>query len=342
MENKNQIKFESLETKIDIGRWLAWIGLIKDKKLLKKFKIKAYHQIEIAEILTKLNIYTQVLDDITNHFSKILNQIGINEPCTIKPYEDYYQNFICHLEKTNEDILIKLTMGGFFDGHTVLRTKKENITKEYKPIVNRETNEIKLKLYQYTINNQEKHNNYTHYIYSESLLFEVENKDNNLSLNIDFNKNIDPDNELPNKDKLEEYFLNLTLPKEIDTLYKEITNILGEDVSKYYIFELSLLKKGYTNENSILLKNGKLENFIITKNNKTIEIDNQDNWSYETTDITATKKDTNISCSINSKSIKELENQNILEHLNVITTEIENTKKLTRTLLKNNSKQKGE
>jgi len=146
MENKNQIKFESLETKIDIGRWLAWIGLIKDKKLLKKFKIKAYHQIEIAEILTKLNIHTKLLDDINNHFSKILNQIGINEPCTIKPYEDYYQNFICHLEKTNEDILIKLTMGGFFDGHTVLRTKKENITKEYKPIVNRETNEIKVNI----------------------------------------------------------------------------------------------------------------------------------------------------------------------------------------------------
>ena len=127
---ENQIHFENLQTQIEIGSWLAWVGHIKEKKILKKIKINAYKRIEIAEILAKLNIHTQILDDITSNFTKILNEIGINEPCTIKSLDDY-QTFNCHLDKTNEDISIKLRVGGFLDGYTSISIKKDNINKIY-------------------------------------------------------------------------------------------------------------------------------------------------------------------------------------------------------------------
>lgn len=126
--------------------------------------------------------------------------------------------------------------------------------------------------------------------FEDRVLFFVEKNDYELSLCVDspdcgiYYGNI---YNLNNENELIKYLCSLTFPVKIDEVYKKICDISLGDTSEYSYVSLKVTKYDLVDgldevTDEITLRNGLLENFIITKNNKTIRIDENDNyWIYE-------------------------------------------------------------
>lgn len=154
---------------------------------------------------------------------------------------------------------------------------------------------------------------------------------------------VDGVNKIENELELQKYLMGLIFPISIDKVYKKICEISLGDVGKYSRVVLSVFKNDI-NTDLIDLSNGNLERFGMTKNNKTVFLDNKDNFLYKMIDenVNLTVEmdkngKTKIEVSTDShQDMSEYMDSLALYDVNCVTTEKEKTRKLVRKMFQNN------
>ena len=181
--------------------------------------------------------------------------------------------------------------------------------------------------------------------YEDNRIFYVISNDKyNLLFNVEYDSNIEYD--LNVDMELERYFGDLIFPIDIDSMYKEICEIISIDIDMCRIFELRVNEIDKYNHkfirDIISLVNGNLVQFGMTKNGKRIFMDDDGNYSYElvsdneeelkfkfSLDIT----DDNISYSVsnNGRNVIDDEMKRLVnERIDNANIDIEDSKKLVR------------
>lgn len=116
---------------------------------------------------------------------------------------------------------------------------------------------------------------------------------------------------LVNEDKLVEYLSSLVFPIKIDEVYKRICDISLGDISKYPLLSIEVTKynlnvSGSVITDLILLRDGELVRFGMTKDEKTIIVDANGSWEYDTLESTVsfsvTDTDDNIGLNLRAKT----------------------------------------
>lgn len=149
---------------------------------------------------------------------------------------------------------------------------------------------------------------------------------------------------LGNENEIESYLVNLSFPTSIVDVYKEICELLGNNMGIYPEFRLCLSRKDDAGEikltDMIDLKDGNLEKFGMSDGVRTIFVDKDDNWSYEVNGeepvlkkLTIKSISDEIVCDFHLSSGYEIcayVNYFIENEANVANKEVENIRKLTR------------
>lgn len=144
---------------------------------------------------------------------------------------------------------------------------------------------------------------------------------------------------------LEEYLVSLEFPIKIDEVYNKICEIIGEDINKYNIFKIEVSKKNinnglekYNTTDIIKIDNGVVIEFGMTVGDKSIFVDDDNNWSYKIMKddgrvISITKSNDNLDYHVSNNKDMDFEmlfSQNLEEAKN----EVDNVKTRVRSILK--------
>lgn len=201
--------------------------------------------------------------------------------------------------------------------------------------------------------------------YSDAAQYKITNGTNEFVLKITKKINIcsidkdeygiDKKYELNNEDKLINYLVSLKFPILIDEVYKKICEIsLGNDVSEYDFIHIYALKEGKQTD-FIEISRGEWQRFGRTQNGKTIVIHQNGYWSYKLSDtssidvkdeqeIDSTAKfsmsfgATGFDYKVSAKSEGEIDGYTqtlAMYDISTARSEVEETKKLVRELVKN-------
>lgn len=144
---------------------------------------------------------------------------------------------------------------------------------------------------------------------------------------------------------LERYFKNLGCSYDIDSLYKEICGYLG-DIDSYKEVRLEINKK-INNKNVniglLLLENGICKEFMITRGDKCIYLNYNGEWSYNFNgrfyNISSLGiDDKNVIYSITGDNDSVLKYAMDRVNIDEVATEVEDTKKLVRSMFNKNKK----
>ena len=343
------IIFNDLKLQVMVGQWEKLI----EASVPIKFNIFGppvyMHTILDAEYLIKKKLITkQLLDDISKEFGSILARVGISkdEVCIIDSYNEFNFSFNCHLKKSNKDLKIELNWkGSDWDSDIfpeIIIHDEGNMEKyEYHPSY--KDNESSLKLCKYTLDCGNK--TLRRSVHGYDTTFELSSGNNFLQLDVgvpDYiteSANAGYRFKLKNEKELQDYLLSLSFPVDISEVYSRITEIAFGKVNNYRTFNLVVKEKVGENTSRITdninLKNGNLLEFTITRGGRTVTIDNDGNWTFETPkESIKNHSEGNIDYRVNADSY-----ENLLEEIGNIQDipaieEAERVKELSKTLFK--------
>ena len=140
---------------------------------------------------------------------------------------------------------------------------------------------------------------------------------------------------MENEEQLQQYLLGLTFPLEINEVYKKISEISTSSVNEYPSFKIEVKReKNNKTTDAMSLNHGQLKKFIITKGGKTITIDSDGNWIYDSSKLIISQSGNgNINYSLNSIPRDELlTSTSPFEQYSEVSQEVEQVRNLTRTL----------
>lgn len=312
-----EVLFEDFDLQLMIGQWLG---------------------------ITKKN------DEIASIFGLFLKLVGVqnSEICILNQYDKANFSFNCHFSKNGDDAKISLRYRAFTDSPAVFNIDYQNENRDYVYDNLFYNKLIKFNLQNYTIKNPENGNSCYRFLSPFKAHFTLTNGDDELFIVIDKPESmefdaVDDSNyvfRLENEEQLLQYLLGLKFPIKINELYSKICEISINRVEKYPKFGIEVNKK-IDEKNSkttdlIELKHGKINQFMITKNGKFISIDNEGNWSYNSSKFIISQNNTgNINYCFNSVFKDELLNSSILsEEYDNASQDVENVKKLAKNLFK--------
>lgn len=337
IKNVPKVIFKDLMLQIEVGKWLEIIPIspcynydiknLNDKKIIKKY-----------------NISNEKLKKIEESFEYILKLTGIdtNEICTLDNFNQERFTFNCHFNNSNTNADITLTNEDLMDTIAKITINYPKEGKTYRYVKEEKKEPLQLINYK-TINNE---NNYTRYLSSYGAYITLEDKEYKLSLDINKPKtnDLEVNNDtykLKNEAKLQQYLLNISFPIKIDEIYKKICEISLENIKNYPKISIEVKRKEIDNSDkitdNILIRNGILKKFTMTKNKKTVTIDKDGNWSYESPKLFINQtKNGNINYNLNDISKEEISNMDSLsEQYNIINEEVKKVKKLTKDIINN-------
>lgn len=339
------VVFEDFELQVTIGQWL---GILSSQQSFGTSGITIYTHLSAGELMKKVNIPTQKIEEIVTKFGLLLKLAGIDnaETCILSQFDKDNFSFNCHFNNSGNDAKISLRWGSMMDygPQFIIDYPNENKTYDYHEEYNGEP--IRLELQSYTIKNSENGSSCYRYLSPYKVYFNLKNGEYCFLIEIDRPKSIKVDVfsnyvfRLKNEEQLQQYLLGLTFPLKIDEVYNKICEISTNCVEEYPNFEIrverKIDKKNNKKTDLISLKHGQFNQFIITKNGITISIDNNGNWSYDSQKfIISQNNNGNINYSLNSMSSDELFNvATPFEHYNEVSQEVEKVRKLTKDIIK--------
>lgn len=300
--------------------------------------------------MKKLNIQTKKLEEIVTKFGLLLKLVGIDnaETCTLNQFDRDNFSFNCHFNNSGNDANISLRWGDMIDFGPEFIIDYQNESKNYEYWKESEEKSTRLNLQYYTIKNTENGNSCSRYLSPYSISFTLQNGEYTFSIDIDRPESIKADVfsdytfKIKNEEQLQQYLLGLSFPFEINDVYKKICEISIDSITEYPNFNLKVVRKIDEKKNKITdmlsLTHGQLKKFIITKDGRTIAIDSDGNWSYDSPKLIVSQSDKgDINYTLNSLPSDELLNvANPFEQYNEVNKEVEQVKILTNTMLKNN------
>lgn len=217
--------FKDLVLQVTIGQWL---NLLSSQKCTSIPGLSVYSHLKAEELLKKVVIPEEKLDEIAKKFGLVLKLIGINssETCTLSQFDKDIFLFNCHFENSNEDAEIFLSWECFPEACAELNIKYKNVNKTYLYIEEYKNHPISLELERYTITNNNG-NQYQRYLLNFKTFIHISNENYNFYIDISEPKSQRKDSIkrapfiLKNEEQLEQYLLGLSFPIAIDDVYKK-------------------------------------------------------------------------------------------------------------------------
>ncbi len=346
-----KVIIEDSELQVIIGQWL---GILSSKQVFGNSHFAIYTRLSVKDLMNQVDIPAEKFKEITTKFGLLLKIVGIEntETCTLNQFDKNNLSFNCHFNNRNTNANISLKWSDILYSGTefIINYKNESKTYDYLPEVEEENKPTRLNLHHYTIKNPENDNSCFRYLSPYSAYFRLTNGEYSLSIemkrpeNIKVNMKINYDYifKIENEEQLQQYLLGLTFPVEINEVYKKICEILITTVDKYPSFKIEIKEKKDEKNNKttdmIDLHHGQVKQIIITKNEKTIAIDNDGNWSYDSPKLTIKQNNKGtIDYSLNATHSDELSTAlTPFEQYSKVCQEVEQIRKLTNKYGKKN------
>lgn len=340
-----KVIFEDLVLQVKVGQWL---GVLSSQKLVDEFINCTFSSSD--ELIKVANIPTEQLEEIVTKFGYVLKLVGIDnaETCTLSQYDKDNFSFNCHFNNSGNDANISLKNKIFFEPGVIINYQNE--CKAYEYYKESKNKPIRLDLQYYTIKNPENGNSCFRGLSLGEIAFILQNGEYSFSINISRDRRKNPDIfswdifRLKNEEALQQYLLGLSFPFEINEVYKKICEISVDSITDYQSFELKVDRKldGENNKTTDMVSifYGQISKFIITKGGKTIEINGDGSWSYDSPKLTVSQNNKgNITYTLNSiPSVDLLNIASPLEKYNEVCKDVEQVRLLTKTILKSEKK----
>lgn len=317
-----KVVFEDLELQVTLGQWLGVLSSQEDFETSEKSE----------KIVTK--------------FGQILKLVGIDnaETCTLNQFDRDNFSFNCHFNNSGNDANISLKWGNIIDFGPEFIIDYQNENKTYEYYKGNEEKPTRLNLQHYTIKNVEDGNSFVRFLSPYEASFTLQNGEYSFSINIVKPESIKADSlsgytfKIRNEEELQQYLLGLSFPFEINEVYKKICEISIDSISEYPSFRLRTIKRldKKTNKTTdmISLSHGQLEKIVMTKNEKTIAIDSNGNWSYDSSKLSVSQSDKGaVNYSLNSISEELLKGAIPFEQYTAVNQEVEQVRKIVKTML---------
>lgn len=342
-----KVVFGDLELQVTIGQWL---GILSSQQGFGNYGFTIYTHLSAEELMKKVNIPAEKFEEIVTKFGLLLKLAGIDntETCTLNQFDKDKFSFNCHFNNSGNDANISLKWGNMIDFGPELTINYQNECKTYDYWSETEEKSTRLKLQHYAIKNPENENFCYRYLSPYKTYFTLTSGEYSFSIEIDRPESIKVDIfsdydyvfRLENEEQLQQYLLGLTFPLEINEVYKKICEISTSSVDEYPSFKIEAKRKLNEKNNKttdmLSLNHGQLKEFIITKDGRTIAIDSDGNWSYDSPKLIVSQSDKgNINYSLNSIPSDELLTTSTpFEQYSEVSQEVEQVRKLTKTMLK--------
>lgn len=284
-------------------------------------------------------------------FRQILLDIGFKESDVVYIYNKINSNleyyYSVNNDRINKSNYIKLSYGCFMDRGSVINIYNGDMHKNYEFIDNNFDSDKK----NFMLSTEKKKISfdkyYERYYYSNMAYFVVEDRNykfifcfGNISGRDDVNAIV-----LDNVDKLREYLCNLEFPVDVIEVYKNIINICDIDVRKYDFFDIKCIPSKVGSKGDVLsLRRGELSEIKITRDGKRICLNCNDVWEYENINdaflvrFSMNSSNNNVGykvSGVNDKGIDSYTLGLLKSDISVARSEIEDTKKLVRSLINN-------
>jgi len=338
-----KVVFEDLELQVTIGQWL---GVLSSQQGFGNSGFTIYTHLSAEELMKKVNIPAEKFEEIVTKFGLLLKLAGVDnaETCTLDQFDKDNFSFNCHFNNRSNDAKISLRWGSMMDSgpEFIIDYLDENKTYDY--YEEYKDKPTRLKLQHYTIKNPENENSCYRYLSPYAAYFTLTNGEYSFLIEIERPESIKVDVfsdyvfRLENEEQLQQYLLGLTFPLEINEVYKKICEISTSSVNEYPSFKIEVKRKLDEKNNKttdmISLNHGQLKEFIITKGGKTITIDSDGNWIYDSSKLIISQSGNgNINYSLNSIPRDELLTASSpFEQYSEVSQEVEQVRNLTRTL----------
>ena len=249
-------------------------------------------------------------------------------------------------EKLDKNNVISLSYGEFLESSPKIVINNGNIKRTYGcGFKSSDMDRIVLNTYEYLLDNKM----VCKRCYEDNRIFYIISNNNyNLLLNIEYDEIEEYNSSLNRELELELYFGSLIFPVDIDSMYKDICEIISIDIDKCRIFELRVNEIDKYNHkfirDIISLVNGNLVQFGMTKNGKRIFVYDDGSYSYELVsdneddlkfNFSLDIKDDSISYSVsnNGKNVIDDEMKKLInERIDNANIDIEDSKKLVRNM----------
>ena len=341
-----KVIFEDLELQVTIGQWL---GILSSRQGFGTEGITFYTHLSAEELMKKTNISAKDLDNISKKFGELFKMAGVDnsETCVLSQYDKEKFTFNCHFNNAGDSANISMRWGDPIENMPELKIDYHNNSKTYYFNESYENKPMKLSLEHYTLTNPENGNEVYRYLSKYRSSITLRNEDYQLTIenekpiNIEFDIFNDRDYvyKLRNEEELKQYLLGLSFPITIDEVYKKICELSLENVSEYPMLSIKVEKN--INSTSlttdlIYMNNGQLTKFVITRNGRTISLDNKDNWSFKTSEVTVSQNNEGI-VNYSLHSIPKDMLDGVIKPSDLMKTvnqEVENVKTLSKTLFK--------
>lgn len=282
-------------------------------------------------------------------FGKVLSQIGFSSNDTII-LDDYNQDdfsFSCST-KSIPDIKkrISLKYGNYIDDFSEITLTSDEVEKNYEYIYSPDSG-LRVRQHHYSKKNTDNGNLCYRCLFPYSYYIIIKNSEYNFLVDVEIPDNLKKspcvDNDHPyrlkNEEALEQYLLSLSFPIAIDEVYKKICELSLDPVNLYPRLILKVRKKIDDNKtmitDSIIMEQGQISSFIITRNDKTISLNNLEDWTYEAPEISAISKDgLDFFFKVHVENREQLSKTiSPIEEFDKISDEVEQVRKLKKSLI---------
>lgn len=339
-----KVVFEDLELQITVGQWL---GVLSSQQSFGNSGLTIYTHLSAEELMKKVNIPAEKFEEIVTKFGLLLKLVGVDnaETCTLDQFDKDNFSFNCHFNNRSDDAKISLRWGCMMDSSPAFNIDCLTENRTYNYYEEYQDEPTRIKLQHYTIKNPENGNSCYRYLSPYRIYFTVTNGEYSFSIEIERPESIKVDFfsdyvfRLENEEQLQQYLLGLTFPLEINEVYKRICEISTSSVNDYPCFKIEVKRKLDEENNKttdmVSLNHGQLKTFIITKGGRTITIDSDGNWSFDSPKLIISQSDKgNINYSLNSIPSDELLTApSPFEQYSEVSQEVEQVRKLTKTML---------
>lgn len=342
--NLPKVIFEDMGLKVAIGQWL---GILSSRKAYVTLEGTMYTHLSAEELMDLTSISAEQLKLIEEKFAQLLKMAGVpkEETCTLRKYDRENFSFECHFGNSNDAAKIDLRYGDMMDSGPEFIIDYNNSRRTYDYWKDRKSDEVNMKMQHYTVVNPANGNSCFRFYSPYSVTFNLRNGDYCFAISVDRPDNINVPSlkdytfELKNEDKIQQYLLGLEFPLDINEVYKKIAEIssgFGDQYSDYsFKVEKQLDKRKSKTTDLVDVSNGRLNKFIVTKGERTIFVDSEGNWSYDTPNLAVSQSgEGKVSFTMNSIPSDELLTiASPYEQYSDVAKEVEEVRKLTKTIV---------
>lgn len=336
--NVPTVSFEDARLELIVGQWL---GILPAYKSIGGEDLSIMVPLDEGELAKKAVIPRKQLENIELAFGEVLKKAGIdqNEVCALYNFDREKMTFKCHLGISDKEASIQLEWGDMIDTAPTLIIALNGVTKTYEYYAG--TRRMYLSR---CVRVNETGCEYSRNFEIYRAYFNLENSQFRLSLEVKRPYGVEGDYtafysySLEKEREIEEYLSSLSLPIQIQEVYRHIHAIMGDAINAYPTFGITIEKCLENGEHEMIeevfLSYGELENFMVTNEDRSIAFNKDGDWTYRKGKLTVRKENVAINYYLDSiEKAEDLREFSPYEEYDEAKTHVEKAKTMTMQML---------